>query len=99
MLTNPVYEIELEMEAKGSGYCDLLFRPKSSTPTGTASHLIELKYLKKTEGSEMIVQRTMEEAVDQLLRYADVELAKSLPNLRKTAAVFVGLELAAVRSV
>lgn len=99
MLTNPIYEVELEMEAKGSGYCDLLFHPKSSAPTWTASHLIELKYLKKAEGSEAIVQRTMEEAVDQLVRYADVKPAKSLANLRKTAAVFVGLELAAVRSV
>lgn len=99
MLTNQIYEVELEAEAKGSGYCDLLFRPKSSAQTWAASHLVELKYLKKSEGSEENVRRAMEEADEQLVRYAALEPAKSLVNLRKTAAVFVGLELAAVRSI
>ena len=93
MLTNSTYEVTLEEEARGSGYCDLLMRPKSSSGGGEVPHLLELKYLPKSAGSEANVQRAAEESVRQLQRYGQVHPAASLEHLRRTAAVFVGCEL------
>ena len=97
MLPNFHYEVTLEDEARGQGFCDLLLRPKAGNPG--AAHLIELKQIKKSAGSEAEVRRALLRAVDQLRRYAKTEPVRSLAHCRKWAAVFVGLELREVASV
>lgn len=87
----------LEDEARSRGYSDVFLQPKREDQ-GLASHLIELKYLKKADGSQGNIDRAIVEACTQLQRYSDAEPFRSAKNLCKTAAVFVGLELAAVEA-
>ncbi len=98
MLTNSDYEVTLEDEARGRGFCDLLLRPKNPT-SGAAAYLLELKYFKRSDASEENIAHALEASKSQLLRYGAVEPAAAIENLRKVAAVFAGLQLCRVAKV
>ena len=63
--------------------------------------VIELKYVKnsetKSETTEYVISSKIAEAEEQLIRYSAAENVKSIPNLRRVAAVFSGAELASVK--
>ena len=89
----PGYEYAAELEVRGEdhGYVDLLL--KSST--GGPSYLFELKYLTKAKGSPTTVAQKLKEAQAQAIAYAHGDNLKNIPQLKRVAAVFVGLELQA----
>ena len=94
--TSTCYKVTLEEEALGVGFTDLILKPNiqnSSTP----GWVIELKYVKKSETTEHVISSKIAEAEEQLIRYSSAENVKSIPNLRRAAAVFSGTELASVK--
>ena len=58
-----------------------------------AGWLIEFKYLKKSEAKQTAIDAKLDEAAEQLTRYAAAENIANIPNLRKAAVVFAGTEL------
>jgi hypothetical protein len=80
----PYYELITEKEA-GKGFVDLYLRPISAeVPYGAA---LELKYIKRNELTEALLEQKTREALAQLQRYTLPE------NTVKVALVFHGWEL------
>ena len=86
------YKVTVEEEATGSGFTDLVLRPNKRRPD-VAGWLIEFKYLKKSEAKQTAIDAKLDEAAEQLTRYAAAENIANIPNLRKAAVVFAGTEL------
>lgn len=86
------YKVTVEEEATGSGFTDLVLRPNKCRPD-VAGWLIEFKYLKKSEAKQTAIDAKLDEAAEQLTRYAAAENIANIPNLRKAAVVFAGTEL------
>ena len=97
LLTNPDYEAVIEDEPQCRGLSVVFLRPKRED-RGLAAHLIAVKCFPKADDEGTNVGRAAEEASSSLERLADADPFRSVKNLRKTAAVFVGLELAAVKT-
>jgi hypothetical protein len=84
---NSLYELSTEKEA-GKGFVDLYLRPISAeVPYGAA---LELKYIKRNELTETLLEQKTQEALAQLQRYQLPE------NTVKVALVFHGWELVRV---
>lgn len=89
----PGYEYAAELKVRGEdhGYVDLLLRSSTNGP----SYLFELKYLTKAKGTPTAVAQKLKEAQTQAIDYAHGDNLKNIPQLKRVAAVFVGLELQA----
>ena len=85
------YFAELEVWGDRKGFTDLLL--KSST--GGISYLFELKHLPKGKATPTAVEKALEEAAEQLERYAAGDNVRRINPLSRVAAVYAGLELAA----
>lgn len=95
LLTNPDYQVSMEMEARGRGYCDMVLEPLPNSPA-QFSYLLELKYVKKAAASPKAIQSARQEAVRQLRRYETAEPFASSGLLKKIAIVFCGLDLISI---
>ena len=78
------------------GFTDLILKSNNHN-SSTPGWVIELKYVKKSETTEHVISSKIAEAEEQLIRYSSAENVKSIPNLRRAAAVFSGTELASVK--
>ena len=96
LLTNPDYDVVLEDGPQCSGPSSVFLRPKRADQD-LAAHLIAVKCFAGSEGGTDAA-RAAHEALSALRRLDGAEPFRSAKNLRKTAAVFVGLELAAVEA-
>ena len=89
-----VFHTEQEL---GKGYADMVLTPLTVRyPTLRHGYVVELKYLKRDDSDEELVNSALETAKDQLGRYlADERLARLHPSVRFTgiALVFRGWEL------
>lgn len=88
------FEVEREVEARGGdapGYIDLLIRPAAGVTA--PSYLVELKYLTKKEGTPAAVKAAAEAATAQAERYARCDNIRTIPNLKRVTAIFVGTRL------
>ena len=98
--TSTCYKVTLEEEALGVGFTDLILKPNNHN-SSMPGLVIELKYVKnsetKSETTEYVISSKIAEAEEQLIRYSAAENVKSIPNLRRVAAVFSGAELASVK--
>ena len=94
--TSAHYCVTLEEEALGVGFTDLMLKP-SSENSDIPGWIIELKYVKKSETTEQIIEAKIAEAEEQLNRYSGAENIKCIPNLRRVAAVFSGTALKGVK--
>ncbi|MCB9294284.1 MAG: AAA family ATPase [Lewinellaceae bacterium] len=83
----PFYEVVTEKEA-GKGFVDIYLRP--TIPEAPYGAGIELKYIKRNELTDEVLERKTEEAWSQLQRYALPE------NTVKVILVFHGWELTRV---
>ena len=94
-----VFHAEQEL---GKGYADMVLTPLTVRyPTLRHGYVVELKYLKRGDGGEELVNSALATAKDQLSRYlADERLARQHPSIRFTgiALVFRGWELVAAES-
>lgn len=94
LLSNADFEVRLEEEARGTGYCDVLLVAKHPR-SQTNSYLIEMKYLpKKAHKNEIASVRA--QAMDQLMRYSESANIQALHRVKCVAVVFCGLELVCV---
>ena len=95
-----VFHTEQEL---GKGYADMVLTPLTARyPSLRHGYVVELKYLKRDQGSEALAQSALEEAKDQLRGYlADERLARQHPSIRFTgiALVFRGWELVGAEPV
>ena len=95
-----VFHTECEL---GMGYADMVLTPLTVRyPTLRHGFVVELKYLKRGEGSDVHAQSTLAAAKDKLRGYlADERLAREHPSVRYAgiALVFRGWELVASREV
>lgn len=94
--TSTCYKVTLEEEALVVGFTDLILKPNNHN-SSMPGWVIELKYVKKSETTEHVISSKIAEAEEQLIRYSAAENVKSIPNLRRVAAVFSGTELANVK--
>jgi hypothetical protein len=85
---NPYYEVSTELES-GKGYVDIYLNPV--TPDVPYPVAIELKYIKRNELTEALLEEKTEEGVAQLKRYQLPE------NAVLVVLVFHGWELVKVR--
>ncbi len=88
------FEVEREVEARGGdapGYINLLIRPAAGVTA--PSYLVELKYLTKKEGTPAAVKAAAEAATAQAERYARCDNIRTIPNLKRVTAIFVGTRL------
>ena len=95
-----VFHTEQEL---GKGYADMVLTPLTARyPSLRHGYVVELKYLKRDQGSEALTSAALEEAKDQLRGYlADERLAQQHPSVRFTgiALVFRGWELVGAEAV
>ena len=95
-----VFHTEQEL---GKGYADMVLTPLTARyPTLRHGYVVELKYLKRDQGSEALTSAAIEAAKDQLRGYlADERLAQQHPSVRFTgiALVFRGWELVDAEAV
>ena len=95
-----VFRSEAEL---GKGHADICLEPLVARyPHLRHGYLIELKYLKRSEGAGARVAAAVDEAAGQLRRYlADERLARQYPAVRfiGLAVVFHGWEMAACEPV
>ncbi len=86
------YEVHAEEEAfgNGEGYADLIMRAKNEQ---WPSYLLELKYLKKSQGDDKAIACALDAAKSQLKRYSAASNIETIPNLKKLVAIYVGVEL------
>ena len=80
------------------GYCDLFIQ---KTPSSTAKFevLVELKYLKISEGSESNIEAALVEGIKQIQEYMRDERLVKRESLRKYVVVYVGFEVVSVEEV
>ncbi|GIV43150.1 MAG: hypothetical protein KatS3mg035_0273 [Bacteroidia bacterium] len=87
MLAN-IFDVVSEREVQGGGYPDLLLFKKSNNPYDHHEFIIELKYLKKEQSSDL--ERVKQEAKDQVLNYYQQEKRlQSRPYLHLLAVVVI----------
>ncbi|GIV44355.1 MAG: hypothetical protein KatS3mg035_1478 [Bacteroidia bacterium] len=87
MLAN-IFDVVSEREVQGGGYPDLLLFKKSNNPYDHHEFIIELKYLKKEQSSDL--ERVKQEAKDQVLNYYKEEKRlQSRPYLHLLAVVVI----------
>ena len=90
-------------EELGKGYADMVLTPLTVRyPTLRHGYVVELKYLKRGDDGEELVNSALKTAQDQLGRYlADERLARQHPLVRFTgiALVFRGWELVGAEAV
>ena len=95
-----VFHTEQEL---GKGYADMVLTPLTVRyPTLRHGYVVELKYLKRSDDDEALVNSALEAAKDQLGRHlADERLARQHPTVRFTgiALVFRGWELVGAEPV
>ncbi len=94
------YYITRTEEEMGKGFVDIYLEPfLSKYPDLKYGYLLELKYIKRSEFSEEKQQEQLDEAKDQLKKYAAddrvIRRNKGTP-LKCAALVFCGWELKAV---
>ncbi len=83
---------ELEVRNGVSGVADVLLKSR----TGGNSYLFELKYLPKSRGTLVAVQRELKKAKEQADQYMESKNIACLQNLQRVAVVYVGTELKAI---
>ncbi|GIV44364.1 MAG: hypothetical protein KatS3mg035_1487 [Bacteroidia bacterium] len=87
MLAN-IFDVVSEREVQGGGYPDLLLFKKSNNPYDHHEFIIELKYLKKEQSSDL--ERVKQEAKDQVLNYYKEEKRlQNKPYLHLLAVVVI----------
>ena len=95
-----VFHTEQEL---GKGYADMVLVPLTARyPSLRRGYVVELKYLKRDDGSEALTQSALIAAKEQLDGYlADERLARQHPSIQFTglALVFRGWELVAAEAV
>ncbi len=83
-----IFDIKSETELQGGGYPDLLLFKKSNNPYDHHEFIIELKYLKKEQSSDL--ERVKQEAKDQVLNYYQQEKClQSRPYLHLLTVVVI----------
>lgn len=98
LLTNSDYQVSMETEARGKGYCDMVLEPLPNS-RAEFSFLLELKYVKKSASSPKEIRNAREEAARQLRRYETAEPFAGRECLKKVAVVFCGLDLVSIDEV
>ena len=88
------YRGRLEYESRGndSGFMDLLLTPREDKTLPT--YVIEIKHLNAGEKNAAI-RNALDEARNQATRYAAGDALKNVPNVKRVAVIYKGLEIAA----
>ena len=85
------YFAEQEVWGEEKGFTDLFIK----STTGGVSYLFELKHLSKERGGGEAVEEALAAAKAQLERYAQGTNIRDVSPIRRVAAVYVGMDLAA----
>lgn len=86
--------IEVEVAGENKGYADL-FLSSRKPDAAPYSYLFEVKYLTKEKATDTAVSRALDDARDQVQRYAQGDNFAGAGQIKKVAVVFAGLDLAA----
>ncbi|MCK8824189.1 AAA family ATPase [Fuchsiella alkaliacetigena] len=91
LMLSKMYYVKSEYEVE-AGYIDIAFFERSGLDVDYEG-LIELKYIKKSDyqkSGAKLVEKNLEEAKKQLLKYKKADELKSKDNLKKWAIIFAG---------
>ena len=88
LFKSKLYTVKSEYPVE-DGYIDIaLLRGRVGNPKHYA--LIEIKYIKKSDFSEELIEKKLNDAKTQLDRYVQADELKDMPNLKRFALVFCG---------
>lgn len=89
------FKASIEEEARGTGYVDLVLKPTAESKA-TTTYLLEFKYLpKNTPNVKSAVTEKLQEAREQLTKYAASANYSESEHIVTAALVYVGADLTA----